>query len=196
MNLPAPVPSDSVEAGLGVSEGFVLMVGRVTPSKRQAAVIGAMGGRFPTVVAGDLEDESAREEWEALVARSNAVWLGAVDRAELAYLYESARVLVHLSTGEVQSLAVLEALSTATPVIASDIPAHRELAGTFGEEWVRIVEQPAQVAAEIEAVDAEPLPALEPVVPTARSVAAELTALYESISGTRRVPTPARAVTR
>jgi glycosyltransferase involved in cell wall biosynthesis len=55
--------------------------------------------------------------------------LGYVDAAELPSLYRNARALVSSSIWEGFGLPLLEALATNTPLVASDIPVHREVAG-------------------------------------------------------------------
>jgi glycosyltransferase involved in cell wall biosynthesis len=54
--------------------------------------------------------------------------LGYVDARELPSLYRNARALVSPSLWEGFGLPLLEAMATGTPLIASDIPAHREVA--------------------------------------------------------------------
>jgi glycosyltransferase involved in cell wall biosynthesis len=54
--------------------------------------------------------------------------LGYVDAAELPSLYGKARVLVSPSIWEGFGLPLLEAMATTTPLVASDIPVHREVA--------------------------------------------------------------------
>ena len=55
--------------------------------------------------------------------------LGRIDDAELADLLSTASIVVVASFDEGLSLPVIEALQHAAPVVASDIPAHRELIG-------------------------------------------------------------------
>jgi len=63
-----------------------------------------------------------------------AVWHDAND-AELAYTYQHARALVFPSVAEGFGLPLVEALQHGLPVIASDIPAHRET----GRDLVRYI---------------------------------------------------------
>jgi glycosyltransferase involved in cell wall biosynthesis len=55
--------------------------------------------------------------------------LGYVDDATLARLYRGARCVAYVSLYEGFGLPVLEAMRSGTPVVASDIPALREVAG-------------------------------------------------------------------
>ncbi len=55
--------------------------------------------------------------------------LGYVDALDLPSLYRNARALVTPSLWEGFGLPLLEAMATRTPLVASDIPAHREVAG-------------------------------------------------------------------
>jgi len=54
--------------------------------------------------------------------------LGYVDALELPSLYRNARALVSPSLWEGFGLPLLEAMATTTPLVASDIPVHREVA--------------------------------------------------------------------
>lgn len=60
---------------------------------------------------------------------SSATWLGQVPDSELARLYRGAVALLYPSAYEGFGLPVLEAMQCGTPVIASDLPAIREVAG-------------------------------------------------------------------
>jgi glycosyltransferase involved in cell wall biosynthesis len=56
-----------------------------------------------------------------------------IDAAQLAALYRRARVLIQPSESEGFGLPVVEAMACGTPVIASDIPALREIGGSAAE---------------------------------------------------------------
>jgi glycosyltransferase involved in cell wall biosynthesis len=96
----------------------------------------------------------------------------------VAALLRGARVLVHLSQAEVQSLAVLEALAVGTPVVLSDIPSHRELAARH-PQFVRIVGGPDAVPGAVEQLR-DPVGEAPPI-PTWDEIAATLTQLYGSL---------------
>jgi glycosyltransferase involved in cell wall biosynthesis len=65
-------------------------------------------------------------------------FVGWVDDAELGRLYGTARAVVIPSLHEGFGLPVLEAMHNATPVVASDIPAFREIGGGY----VLLVDRP------------------------------------------------------
>ena len=94
-------------------------------------------------------------------------------------LLRGARALVHLSSAEGQSLAVLEALSEGTPVIVSPLPANRELRERYPEHVV-LADGPDAVPAALAALgDVE---RATPDVPTWDDVAAELEAAYRGLT--------------
>ncbi len=106
----APIGIDTdVFAPGGAVEDYALAVGRADPRKRVDLIRAAVGSRR-LVVAGPGQEVTPSEP-------------------ELAGLYRGARVFVFASAGEGLGLPVLEALACGTPVVATDIPAVREVAG-------------------------------------------------------------------
>jgi glycosyltransferase involved in cell wall biosynthesis len=65
----------------------------------------------------------------AAVARSEAIWLDDADDATLEQHFAAASIVLSPSHYEGFGLPVLEALARGVPVVASDIRAHREVAG-------------------------------------------------------------------
>jgi glycosyltransferase involved in cell wall biosynthesis len=61
------------------------------------------------------------------------IYLGFVPTSALPDLYRAALAYVTASNDEGFGLTILEAMSNDTPVICSDIPAHREVAGAAAE---------------------------------------------------------------
>ena len=171
-------PPDGTPAG-----DFALLVGSVSRRKGQEAVIRALQGRVPVVVAGAYGGApSERPGWDRTVEETGAIWLGPVeDPARLGALQRRAVAIVHLSSAEVQSLAVLEALARGTPAVLSDIPSHRELERAH-PGLVRVVPGADELPAALDALRGTA--AREPAaVPTWREVAERLVEVYRAVSG-------------
>lgn len=118
---------------------YALFVGTVEPRKNLETLIRAwrmlgrrLGDRTPAlVVCGRFgwKDERLRREVEAAAAEG---WLhhpGYVPNEELAALFRGALCLAFPSHYEGFGLPVLEAFAAGTPVVASDLPVLREVAG-------------------------------------------------------------------
>ena len=147
---PAPVfaPRDSaaVRARFGLPDDYLLWVGGLEhpdPRKR-VAELAAAARTLPLVLAGPHGDW-ARE-------LPGVVLTGHVCDEDLAALYTGARALVFPSDDEGFGLPPVEALACGTPVVASDVPALREVLGdraTFATslgELVRAAERAARPA--------------------------------------------------
>ena len=112
----------------------LLHVGTLEPRKNLDRLLDAYllldpAVRPPLVLVG-------RYGWrqEALVERIGRIgpsvrWLDEVDDEQLGRLYQRAAVLIQPSRHEGFNLPVLEGLSGGVPVVASNIPVHREVAG-------------------------------------------------------------------
>lgn len=86
---------------------------------------------LPLVLVGRVYSERRRAEiLNAFKSSDNIHWFGEIaDRGQLGAMYRSAAVYVAHSLLESFSLTPLEAMGAGTPVVASDIPAHREVCG-------------------------------------------------------------------
>ena len=106
--------------------GYLLYVGAVQARKDPlAAALAAREVGLPLVVAGPKrEPQLARE-----LAGLGADLRGYVEKDELAGLYRGAAALVLPSRYEGFGLPVLEAMASGLPVVATDEPALREVAG-------------------------------------------------------------------
>jgi alpha-1,3-rhamnosyl/mannosyltransferase len=139
-------------------ERYALFVGTVEPRKNLETLIEAwrllerrLDVRPALVVCGrsGWKDERLRREIEAGVAEG---WLhqpGYVANEELAALFRGALFLAFPSHYEGFGLPVLEAFAAGTPVVASDLPVLREVAGDAAlfappldsKAWVRQIER-------------------------------------------------------
>jgi glycosyltransferase involved in cell wall biosynthesis len=171
-----PVQPGSLPAGL--PDTYALLLGTVSVRKRQAATVAALEGvRAPVVVGGFDGPEHERAAFERAVAAAGGRWLGELhDHGSVRALLRGADALVHLSGAEGQSLAVLEALAEGTPVVASPLPANRELAARH-PGWVRLVSDETQLQAAFAPAPAGP----RPHILTWDDVAGQLEAIYRSV---------------
>lgn len=161
-------------SGSPVADGppYVVMLGSINDRKGQVAVLEGLGNRFKFCVIGGFEgSEAALASWRRTVASSGAEWLDEIhDPARVAGLLENASALVLMSSAEVQSLAVLEALALATPVVASPLPSHQELATRF-PGWVSVATNISQAGAALDRYVAEPPRGPAPTIPSWDDVA-------------------------
>lgn len=125
--LPAPGPSPVPETG------FLLMVGTLEPRKGHDVLLRAVArtglGTTKVVFAGPTHGRA--DELRALAATlgidQRLTILGHVEDAALARLYRDAGLLCMPSRAEGFGLPVLEGLAAGVPVLASEVPAIREL---------------------------------------------------------------------
>lgn len=133
-------------------EPFALYVGAMLPHKNVGAVIdcftsgeeGPRGCLSKLVIVGPQYGDEVRTTMRHARGSSAVEHRGFVSASELAELYAAASAVVFPSLFEGFGLPLLEAIAHGSPVVASDIPALREVGGdrvtyvrdpTDREEW-------------------------------------------------------------
>ena len=122
---------------------------------RAVSMVRAAGVKIAAVVVGSVPDSFAGAEWVQVVTR--------VSDAELAWLYGHAAAVLVSSRHEGYGLPVVEALAFGTPVVASDLPALREVGGEavryapvgdvegFARELASVVDRPDEARTRVRA---------------------------------------------
>ncbi len=119
-------PTPALRATLGLPPWYLLFVGAAQPRKGLDVLLDAHAsqpGLAPLVLAGPAG-------WgPAPVTSSRVRTLGYLDEADLRCVVAGATALVLPSRDEGFGLPVLEAMAAGVPVVCSDLPALREVAG-------------------------------------------------------------------
>jgi glycosyltransferase involved in cell wall biosynthesis len=116
---------------------FALFVGTLEPRKNLPTLLEAIGllvergweGDLLLVGGSGLDEAKIDDIVERRRIGSRVLKLGYVPPEHLPTIYRRARVLVNPSLWEGFGLPPLEAMACEVPVVVSDIPAHREVAG-------------------------------------------------------------------
>jgi glycosyltransferase involved in cell wall biosynthesis len=132
--LPDANMTTATPAAYGVEPGcYVLLVGRLVPEKRhhdliQAFCMASLPG-WKLVIAGgaDHPDAYSKSVLDVPDTCPGVICTGFLSGKALGELYAHAGVFVLPSSHEGLPIALLEAISHGIPVIASDIPANREV---------------------------------------------------------------------
>lgn len=123
--------------GLGLVPGYFLFVGTLQPRKNVMALLeayealpAAVRAAHQLVIVGKYGwgVQDVRAALEKRRGGGRVLWLEYVDRELLRAVYRNAGVFVFSSLAEGFGLPVLEALASGLPVVASDLPAIREVA--------------------------------------------------------------------
>jgi len=132
---PGPATAGLLERH-GVTRAPLLAVGTIQPRKNYARMIRAYARLAaadppPLVIVGGAgwEAEEVLALPGALGIADRVVFTGHLADSELGDLMRASLMLLALSTGEGFGLPVLEAMYTGLPILASDIPPFREVAG-------------------------------------------------------------------
>ena len=127
-------PNPSVLSDLTLPHRYLLMTGTIEPRKNHLRVLQAVRSTspdVPLVIAGGLgwDYEPVLQELAKSDFADRVRYVGFVDEAILPQLYANADVLIAASVEEGFDLPVLEGMAAGVPLLLSDIPVHREVAG-------------------------------------------------------------------
>jgi glycosyltransferase involved in cell wall biosynthesis len=146
--LSASPPSPALRARLGLPPRYLVFVGAAQPRKGLDVLLAAHAAHAdlaPLVLAGP-------PGWgPALTTSSRVHALGYLDEADLLCVVAGAVALALPSREEGFGLPVLEAMATGIPVVCSDLPALREVAG--GLATLVPAADPAALATALASVD-------------------------------------------
>jgi glycosyltransferase involved in cell wall biosynthesis len=119
-------------------QNFILILGNTAPRKNTPRIVEAYAQYFlssrepmPLVICDYKRSfvYSMLRKYNSTRILNNIITPGYIDSAEMPYLYNCASLFVYPSLRESFGLPVLEAMACGVPVLASDIPAIREVAG-------------------------------------------------------------------
>jgi glycosyltransferase involved in cell wall biosynthesis len=156
---------DALRARLLPEGGAILLnVKRLHPLADHATLLEAMArvrrARADAVllVAGEGEEEAALKARAGRLGLDGAVrFLGLVPNERVAELQAAADLFVLSSVLEATPTVALEALASGTPVVSTDNPGGRELAGVFGDDVTVVpMRDPAALAEAVLAFLAAP----------------------------------------
>ncbi len=121
---------------MSITDRYFLHIGNLYPHKNMELVLAALKKikdqdhiSIPLVIAGkeDFFYHRFQKKVKELGITDQIMFLGEITDSELQYLYQSALALVSPSRMEGFDLPVVEAMANNCLVLASDIPAHREI---------------------------------------------------------------------
>jgi glycosyltransferase involved in cell wall biosynthesis len=136
--IPNGVDVDAIQAARPYDQQsiVVLSAGRLEAYKQVDLTVRAvahLNARFVLHVTGDGPERPRLQQLAAQLGLGNRVqFLGTVSTSSLHRWYRTASSCVSMSTNEAQSVTILESLAAGASVVASDIPAHRDLQRRIG----------------------------------------------------------------
>ena len=143
-----PGPQGHVQEGgrllkeLGLAPGYLLSITNALPHKNVPCLLEAYAmlalrkeHPVPLVLAGDIPRGALQGWGQQLSARGvhvpldRVILTGVLPYEKVALLYQHAGLMVTATLTESFSMPVLEAMINRCPVVASDLPVHREIGG-------------------------------------------------------------------
>ena len=185
--IPPGISTDINVEPFNTRANVLLTAGRLESYKQFDRVVLAaehLPSGYEIVVAGD---GTRRNELMEIIRRRNLTdrvrMLGRLPEDELRRWFVTGSVLVSMSSHESFGLTLMEALAAGTPVVASDIPPHREISVAQPAAAVRLVAleaPPEQLAAAIISATHQGLPR-NVRVPTWDESASQVLDIYRSL---------------
>jgi glycosyltransferase involved in cell wall biosynthesis len=152
------VASIRAAAPIGFSGEVVLSVGPLERHGQLAstiAALAALAGDFHLVAIGDGPGRRSLDAFAAdLQVRSRVHFLGRRPTSELYRWLRTARALVAMSGNPPFPISLIEAAAAGAPVVASDIPIHREVASYARHAGVMLIPLESSPLAIADAIDA------------------------------------------
>ena len=134
ITLPIVSPANKISEKYPLNTGkYILLVSRLVPEKRHSDLIEAFvlaavpEWKLVIVGASDHNDDYSKQIVSSASGNSDIIFTGFQSGGNLNELYSNAGFFVLPSSIEGMPIAMLEALSYGLPVIASDIPANKEV---------------------------------------------------------------------
>lgn len=181
------------------SRPVVLVSGRLEAYKHPVAGVDALSllpADVTLKITGDGPERRALEQRiRELQLTDRAELLGRVSDGDLRRWMRTASVLVSMSEHEAYGIVLLEALAAGARVVASDIPAHREIATLYGAGRIRLVPIGASDKVVADAIQHQlamtPRYSALPALPTWDGAAEATLALYRELAqgGRSVIPT-------
>ena len=182
------------------SAPVVLVSGRLEAYKHPVAAVDALSllpAEVTLKITGDGPERVALEHRiRQRQLTDRAQLLGRVSDGDLRRWMRTADVLVSMSEHEAYGIVLLEALAAGASVVASDIPAHREIAALYGAGRIQLVPVGAPDKVVADAIQRRLATAgrsfATPALPTWDDAAKATLALYRELAEDPRPTVPTR----
>ncbi|WP_291422980.1 glycosyltransferase family 4 protein [Deinococcus sp.] len=153
----APAERAELRRGFGFTRFTVLVPGRFAPEKNQLAAIRAArhAPELDFIFVGDMDSTVGQlaQGYKGFFRLQNVQFWGR--RWDMPELYRAADVLLQPTIAENQSLVTLEAMSSALPIVTTDIPAQAELVQD-GKTGLLVPSDPRLLVTALKALAAHP----------------------------------------
>jgi len=126
--------------GLADHDQLLVSVGRLTESKDHPSTIQAIANLEDTtphlvIIGGGKLKQDLERQIQTLGVEDRVTLLGQVSRRDCTAIVSDATIFISSSIREGFGIALAEAMALGKPIIASDIPAHREVGNELSVEY-------------------------------------------------------------